>query len=279
MQNEWVEDGYFIHQFTHLNALQKIKKLCDVACLSEFNSSFSELENYHKINVTPEQHDGFQFNLFSSVNKSKLHHQFVMDNIDFFTALFGPDLDVQTQAYLRISRPNQKQDNIGLHRDTDYGNSAYEVSFSLPLIDQAEGSGLNIIPGSHKYKEHVVEQVERQDVVKGTPKHEMGFLYAPKIPVKIDHRNLKCVSLPFGSGLGFTLGLIHGQIMNTSKMTRWSIDFRVKNSFHPVTKNLKDDYYSSFRTGLISDIAQKYYNNNPKEKSTLISASNRVKQC
>jgi ectoine hydroxylase-related dioxygenase (phytanoyl-CoA dioxygenase family) len=188
-------------------------------------------------------------------------------------------LDVQTQAYLRISRPNQKRDNIGLHRDTDYGNSAYEISFSLPLIDQAEGSGLNVISGSHKYKEYVVEQLARQDVVKGTPKNEMGFLYAPKTPVNIDNKNLKCVSLPYGTGLGFTLGLIHGQIMNTSEMTRWSIDFRVKNSFHPVTKNLKDDYYCSFRTGLISNIAQEYYDHNPEEKSTLVSTSNRVGRC
>tara|TARA_R110001583_G_scaffold131271_1_gene283001 strand:- start:14019 stop:14867 length:849 start_codon:yes stop_codon:yes gene_type:complete len=279
IQNHLVNDGYFIHEFTKLDALKKIRELCQEECFKYFPSAFSELANYHRIDNTSDQHDDFQYHLFSSLNKLKLHHQFVKDNLSFFTQLFGPDLDVQTQAYLRISRPNQKQDNIGLHRDTDYGNSAYEVSFSLPLIDQTEGAGLNVIASSHKYKEYEIEQVVRQDVAKGDPKNRMGFLYAPKTPVNIDYKNLKCISLPFGAGLGFTLGLIHGQIQNTSDMTRWSIDFRVKNSFHPVTKNLKDDYYSSFRSGLISKIAKEYYDNNPEEKGTLILTSNRAGKC
>lgn len=258
-------DGYFIHKFEQLNALVEIQKLCTSLCQKTFATEFTELAKYHELAISAEKHDKFQFLVYQKINELKLHQQFVNDNIDFFVAIFGPDIDLQTNTYLRIARPNQELDNIGMHRDTDYGNSAFEISISLPLISQTQGCGLNIVPKSHLFTEHIVEQVNREDVEKGTNKNEMGFLYAPKQLKNLKEEQLKCISLPFGNGLGFSLGLIHGQKINTSNMTRWSIDFRLKNSFHPISKNLKAGYYTRFKRGTISSIAEDYYTVNNHE--------------
>lgn len=270
--NEFINNGFFVHTFENIDALMSIKNECEAICKQRLGKRFTSLEKYHQVEQSQQQHDELQFEIYSVLNKIKFHHQFLSDNLAFFTSLCGPDIDVQTNTYLRITRPGVKKDNIGIHRDTDYGNSAYEISLSLPLVDQKNGAGLNVVPGSHLKPTHVVEQVPREDVIKGTNKNEMGFLYAPKIPVALDEKSLSCFDLKFGQGIGFTLGLLHGQIANTSEDTRWSIDFRFKNSFHPSTKNLKDNYYMKFGSGgAIANIANSYYRLNPNETEDLTS--------
>jgi len=132
----FAQDGYFVHQFEQLKFLQQIKDVCETLCREEFPDSFTSLADYHQLKISAKQHDEFQFKVYKKVNELNLHRQFVEDNIDFFISLFGPDIDLQTFTYLRIARPGAELDNIGMHRDTDYGNSAFEVSLSLPLVDQ-----------------------------------------------------------------------------------------------------------------------------------------------
>jgi len=261
--------GYFTYSFAQLSALTEIKQTCEGIAKEFFGKQFTTLEKYHEISISDEQHEKFQYAVFSQLNNDKKHRQFIKDNLTFFTSIFGADLDVQTNLYIRIARPNQALDNIGIHRDTDYGNSAYELSLSLPLVSQVEGCGLNVIPKSHLFSDRNIKQFNRADVERGTPKNKMGFLYAPKEILGLDEQQLKCISLPFGSGLGFTLGLIHGQTVNNTHMTRWAIDFRVKNTFHPLSKNLKKGYYTPLNTSAINDIARDYYQINIDEKNTL----------
>jgi len=267
--DDFKTQGYFIHPFAQLNALTEIKQTCEDIAKKFFGEQFTTLEKYHEISLNDVQHEKFQYAVFTQLNNDKKHRQFIKDNLTFFTSIFGADLDVQTNLYIRIARPNQALDNIGIHRDTDYGNSAYELSLSLPLVSQVEGCGLNVIPKSHLFSERNIKQFNRADVERGTPKNQMGFLYAPKEILGLKEHQLKCISLPFGSGLGFTLGLIHGQTVNNTHMTRWAIDFRVKNTFHPLTKNLKKGYYTPLNTSAINDIAKNYYQINADEKNTL----------
>lgn len=272
--DKFQREGYFVQQFTQLHALVKIRDTCEALCREEFSNNFTSLASYHQLDLSLDQHDKFQFKVFKKINELKLHQQFVEENIDFFISMFGPDIDLQSNTYLRIARPGNELDNIGMHRDTDYGNSAFEVSLSLPLIDQRSGCGLNIVPKSHLFTDHRVEQVNRDDVEKGADKNTMGFLYAPKKLIGLKGEQIKSIPLAFGNGLGFSLGLIHGQRKNTSDMTRWSIDFRLKNSFHPMTKNLKKGYYTNLQKSSISILAEAYYQKNPIDKSLLTQSLN-----
>lgn len=268
-ENSFADNGYFVFDFKNLKYLQQIKDECERLCKEKFGDKFTSLEQYHQIDVSQEEHDELQYSIYTALNELKLHHKFARHNFEFFKSLLGEDLDIQTNLYLRISRPGLEKDNIGIHRDTDYGNSAYEVSVSLPLVNQKPGSGLNVVPASHLMLEHNTQQVQREDVVKGSDKNVMGFLYAPKVPQSLDSKSLKEVNLNFGQGVGFTLALMHGQQANTGDMTRWSIDFRVKNSFHPTTSNLKQGYYTPFTQSPIAKIAEGYYSINQQEVEQL----------
>lgn len=179
----------------------------------------------------------------------------------YFHALLGRDIHIQSKPFLRISRPGMPDDNIGLHRDTWYGDTPYEISVWIPFTDTDEGNALRVAPGSHLWSE-AAHPVERFDgsVEKGSVKHSLGFIHgAPKrlrdpaatipVPVKV------------GQMIVFSLALLHGQEVNRSTRTRVSMDFRLTNSFAPVkfSRSRDEHYYRSLSASPVSQVAERYY--------------------
>ena len=54
-------------------------------------------------------------------------------NKEFLYNQFGQS--IRTKNLLRIARPFKEQDNIGLHKDTIYGQNPYEMSIHVPLMN------------------------------------------------------------------------------------------------------------------------------------------------
>ena len=100
-----------------------------------------------------------------------------------FREILGPDIVKQANPFLRIARPGKRQDNIGYHRDSFYGGTPYELSFFVPFVDLGPGNTMSVISGSHIEAEahYPTTQYVSQEVQKGDSKHQLGFMYAPKV--------------------------------------------------------------------------------------------------
>lgn len=178
----------------------------------------------------------------------------------YFHSLLGRDIHIQQQPFLRISRPEVPDDNIGLHRDTWYGDTPYEISVWIPFTDTDEGNALRVAPGSHVWSE-AAHPVERFDggVEKGSVKHSLGFIHGqPKrLATAAD-----TVALPVrvGQMIVFSLSLLHGQEVNRSTMTRMSMDVRLANSLAPVkfSRSRNDQYYERLCISPVTEAAQRY---------------------
>lgn len=175
--------------------------------------------------------------------------------------LVGSDLHIQQTPFLRISRPGAPQDNIGLHRDTWYGDTPHEISVWIPFTDTDEGNALRVAPCSHVWSEaqHPVERFAGS-VAQGSTKHSLGFIYGdPKrladpvatipLPVKV------------GQMIVFSLALLHGQEVNRSTRTRVSMDVRLANSLAPVkfARSRNPNYYERLSVSPVTAAAQRYY--------------------
>ena len=66
---------------------------------------------------------------------NELCYKLARAEIELLEGFIGADLHVQQRAYLRIARPGIREDNLGFHRDTFYGQSPYEVAIHVPLVD------------------------------------------------------------------------------------------------------------------------------------------------
>jgi hypothetical protein len=224
------------------------------------------IENYHLFVDDDERHIAIQHDLTTHYQSAGFGPALIEENLDFFRQLIGPDLHVQKFPYLRLARPGKRQDNIGIHRDTHYGGSPFELSVSIPFTDTGTAGALGVISGSHVLAESAfpVRQTVSPDVSKGSVKHQLGFLYAPKELDDTVRKKVTPVALRPGQALVFSLSLVHGQEVNRSQVTRFQSDARVVSSFAPIqwTRNVHADYYRVLCSSAVADQARRYLSAN-----------------
>lgn len=264
----YAQDGYCVVTLANKDGVHAIQSLLLNELRKEISAEIS-LESYHLFVTDEEHHKNIQYRLFNLLSESALHFRLAEDNLDLYREFFGHDIDVQIRPFVRIARPNCQQDNIGFHYDTFYGGSAFEVSCVFPLTQNTEEGVLRISPGSHKWPLPSVDQVPSETVEKGSFQSEMGFLYAPKTIRDMRHDlNVPVMARP-GDSIIFSLGLLHGQEVNRDDICRWSIDFRLRNAYAPMSKNMKSGFYQSLHRSAISTVAAEYYSDKSEEKSLL----------
>ena len=137
---------------------------------------------------------------------------------------------------MRIVRPGIERDNIGYHRDTNYGQSPFEVTMFMPLVDLPVEAGMCVIPKTHVIAEGDIktESLADSEWSKGSPKHDLGFPYAPRKLVWNLGESLRSVPLKRGQAMLFSPSLVHGQAKNESLVTRFSIDIRFLSAHAPI---------------------------------------------
>lgn len=232
--------------------------------LQELTSSNITLEDYHLIAKDDPYHTDIQLQMTNFFRAEKFAKRILSQQTDFFKHFVGLDLLVQKQPYLRMTRPGKPQDNVGYHRDTFYGGSPYELSVLIPYVECDANMTLKVLSGSHLLSEKLfpVEQYISEDVTKGSDKHKLGFLYAPKLMEPSIEEKMEPVPLKIGQVLIFSLAIVHGAVENKGQKTRWSSDVRVVNALAPVDFQNRPDYYEPFHSSPLTEAAKLYIQEN-----------------
>ncbi|MGD2179763.1 phytanoyl-CoA dioxygenase family protein [Lusitaniella coriacea] len=221
------------------------------------------LEKYHKFAKNDLQHTELQIQLTQFFRSQRWGPKIIKEQVGFLNNLLGRDINVQSQPYLRITRPKKPQDNIGYHRDTFYGGSPFELSILIPYVDVPVESALSVLSGSHLQPESdfPTTQIQNEDVEKGSAKHQLGFLYAPKLIDPSCTVDMQPIPLKLGEALIFNLATVHGSVENNGICSRWSSDIRVVNALAPVDLSMRPTYYEKLSRSIITEIAEIYHNN------------------
>ncbi len=227
------------------------------------SDSIESIEQYHLAVEDDKRHTEIQDLLSKEFQKAGIANRIIRADVPFWQSLVGVDLHVQKFPYLRVARPGKAQDNIGIHRDTHYGATPYEVSVSLAFTDNGPAGSLGVVSKSHVRPESdfPVTQKQSEDVTKGSVKHKLGFLYAPKQMSNDVRAHVVPVPVRPGEALAFSLSLIHGQEVNASPVTRFSTDIRLVNSFAPIQwqRTVHADYYEPLTESPVAQQARSYY--------------------
>lgn len=184
--------------------------------------------------------------------------------------LIGMNIMVQSRPYFRLARPNKPQDNIGYHRDTSYGQSAYELNVHIPFVDLDEASALRVISGSHRMTDGIFDVRESKEVPveKGSIENRTGRPYAAKrLRVPYGMRTVPmCIKV--GQVAFFSPALFHGQEINSGDKTRISIDWHGITSTRAPIKIRTDGAqggYEKIASSPLEKQAEEYYSVSQKE--------------
>jgi hypothetical protein len=183
--------------------------------------------------------------------------------LDILKDMIGLDIMVQYMPYLRLARPNKAEDNIGYHKDTQYGQTPYELAVHVPFVDLDASSSLMVISGSHRVPESTYQSVEgiTTDVTKGSTDHMLGKPYAPKNLALPQDVKASPLAMHVGQAAMFSPAIFHGQELNRGHVTRVSTDLRFVNANAKV--NLKTGKtragYVAIAQSPVERAAQDYY--------------------
>lgn len=263
-----INSGYIKNEFENTKLIKNIKRKIEIE-LSKILKRKTNLENYHQLNLNNDEHKKTQWKIATYFWKKKFHVDLMKSIIPFLVTKLGPDILVQKKPFLRIARPNERTDNIGFHKDTIYGQSPYEMSIHIPLVDLDKRNCLKFVKGSQFLKEKSIKfEKYISQVKKGSKSHKLGTPYDPK---RISEKKYKFTEVPLklGEYIFFTPALIHGQELNKNpNVTRFSIDVRVTSSFAPIDQSKKsfNGNYIYLQESDISKLAKKYFHFNPEKK-------------
>ena len=245
------EPGSVLQARDRLLAFLREKALPGLAALEDYHT---RIDDWRHIEVLHE--------LATFYWEAELGRAIILANLDLFRGLVGPDLHVQRDPYLRAVRPGTPGDAAPLHRDTYYGSSPYEVSVLVPFTEMTAESAIRVISGSHvaadsayPYSQHV-----SPDVTIRSPKHRLGFPYAPRLLDPTLAERAEPVPLTVGQALVFGLSLVHGHGVSRGRQTRFSSDIRVVNSLAPVSwsRGVREDFYVPLCSSAVSRSARRY---------------------
>jgi len=253
-----------------------LKTLDNTECVLDVRAQFekhlkkrvsceSTLETYQNFVSNDDDQVKIHYDLSQLFWSGRWHLEIFRKNKEFFDEVVGPDLDIQTKPHFRLARPDKSQDNIGFHRDIEYGSTAYEISclFTLTKLDVL--GAIQLVPGSHSLSEVKVSAIKNNGVEKGSIKNQLGV---PYLLQTLDDDSLKSKLIPIpmeiGEVLCVSLAVIHGQEVNRSSSTRWTIDARIKNSF--VKSGSRDDLYTNFYSSPATMAGVTHYKKNIQAK-------------
>lgn len=210
-------------------------------------------------NITIEQHQEMSEKLWESEYSLKVAQVL----LPIIHRLIGLDVMVQYMPYLRIARPNKPQDNIGYHKDTQYGQTPYELAVHIPFMDLDEKSAIRVISGSHVMPESTFVGVtpDGYNIKKGSIENHMGKPYMPKCLAVPEGMETTPLCMRVGQAAIFSPAIFHGQEVNEGDITRVSCDLRFVSSRAPfdIRKGKIHAGYVNVSQSPVEIAASKYY--------------------
>jgi hypothetical protein len=258
---DFLERGWLVVELLDPDGAAEIRDQLLAWLRADSLPALERLDDYHLYVVDDDENTRVHWDLATRYWDARLGHRIVAAELERLRGFVALDLHVQRHPYLRIARPGHPADVTGLHRDLLYGASPYEVSMLVPFTDLDADSALHVVSGSHTepISTFPATRIESADVQPGSPKHRLGFPYAPQVLDPEVERRAEPVPLRVGQALLMSLGLVHGQTVNNGTATRFSTDVRVVNSLAPVefSRGVRDDYYESLCWSPVTEQARR----------------------
>lgn len=157
---------------------------------------------------------------FKNINElpgwESLYYSMAKDYLDF---LFGPDLLIQRKLNLSVQMPGDRSSILGLHMDTLSGQSPFEVVVWVPFSSFDPEAGMYYFDRqvSRQMCDHIVDME-----TKGLDQLREMYWASHK------YKSIQLDQILIFSGTVF-----HGNRVNSTQSTRFSINCRFKNLYSP----------------------------------------------
>ncbi len=236
LMTQFEQQGYVILDVENSSYLQKIQnhlvqevrkwlKLPDEEMNIEKNLAF--LNQVHHLLSIEEEND-FRLAMIHSLNSQSWmrHHYFHLAK-SAIQVLVGNELAMQKRVNLSIQLPNDDSSLLYVHADSWNGDSPYEMVVWLPLVDCYQTKSMFILPQEK-------DSLHRDALGKS---EGIEAFYQRIEP------DLTFLKVKYGQILLFNQNMMHGNRINTSLETRWSMNVRFKSALTPYADKKNGEFF------------------------------------
>jgi len=233
IQEKFEKNGYVIatgnKELLHKirkNIFNNIKNNKKIKNKSDDEKNITKIFNNFHHYVSLKKLNSLRFNIYKNINAgsifSETYYKIAKDYLD---DLVGNELAMQKKINLSIQMPNDKDSLLDLHSDIYAGESPFQVVVWIPLVDAYDTKSMFFTKPSFNKKMN--ERLLNTDD------------YTTKEMYSKNKKNFKFLNVKFGDILIFSPIILHGNTINKTTETRFSLNCRFKNLLSPYDVTVK----------------------------------------
>jgi sporadic carbohydrate cluster 2OG-Fe(II) oxygenase len=241
----FLDKGYIVAKVENMSSLKYISSLITKSVKQQVNQNvFLDLNTIHK-KISIEELNNFRLTIINKINKDKFlrYHYFNIAREALYI-LTGNELMMQKNINLSIQFPNDNSSLLPIHSDVWSGDSPYEVNLWIPLVNC--------------YKTKSMYILEQKDYPSFKKDMERKNYSSSEDIFKLVKNKIKWLTVDYGQFLIFNQGLPHGNVINTEKESRWSMNCRFKSFFSPYGDKKIGEFFLPITTRAMSEIGMNF---------------------
>tara|TARA_S200000501_G_scaffold379021_2_gene446519 strand:+ start:9884 stop:10684 length:801 start_codon:yes stop_codon:yes gene_type:complete len=203
--------------------IKNIKKIKDK---NENEDNITKIfNNFHKI-IKLKDLNALRFSIYKKINLNKFFTEIYYELAkEYLDQLVGNELAMQKKINLSIQMPKDKDSLLDLHSDIYAGESPFQVVVWIPLVDAYDTKSMFFT--KPKFNKSMNQQLLE------TNKFTTKKMYDK------NKKNFSFLNVKFGDILIFSPIILHGNTVNKTKETRFSLNCRFKSLLSPYDVTVK----------------------------------------
>jgi sporadic carbohydrate cluster 2OG-Fe(II) oxygenase len=247
----FLRDGHVILPVEERNALKRLRDAIAAAAAEQLGlpapegDAAGDLLNGIHDRVPVEQLNDFRLKAIGSVAAlpwaRRVYFSLARRALE---TLIGNELAMQRRLNLSIQMPGDDSSLLHVHADVWDGDSPFEVVAWLPLVDCYDTKSMYLLPpqAAAKYERDFGQfQDKSADALYGVIEKDVEWL-----------------TVPYGSILLFSQNLMHGNVVNREKETRWSMNCRFKSLLSPYAGKRLGEFFEPISVRAATRLGMSY---------------------
>lgn len=251
LSESFLRDGYVICDADDRAALDAIRNeivtlCCQYLSLPSPSDPQHFLDHIHE-RIAPEKLNDLRMTLYRNMNAhSWFRPSYFASGRSKVETLVGNELAMQNRINLSIQMPNDDSSLLGIHADTFGGETPFQIVQWIPLVDCFETKSMFILP--YEINRNVIKDLNK-----------LGEGGMSKLFAQVE-KDLVWLNIPYGKVLIFSPICLHGNVVNRTTTTRWSMNCRFTGLFTPYSSHEKKigSFYLPITTRPVSRIGMAY---------------------
>lgn len=210
------------------------------------------LNQLHKF-VKKKDINEIRFSIYNKLNlNNSIAETYYKCSKDPLDQIVGNELAMQKKINLSIQMPNDKDSLLDMHSDIYAGESPFQVVVWIPLVNVSKTKSMFITtPGYNKKMNLDILQNDKKSIKKIYEKNKKKFHF---------------IKINYGEILIFSPLILHGNTINISSETRFSLNCRFKSLLSPYDVLIKShrnipNFYRPMNIKPMTKIGLNYINN------------------